>query len=361
MNLFWFFPTAGDERYLGTLQGARKSDLSYLKQIAGALDTLGYDGALLPTGANCEDAWITASMLASVTARIKFLVALRPGLMSPTLSARMAASFDQLSNGRLLLNIVTGGNPAEQAGFGNYLDHDQRYDLTDEFLTIWRDVLQGKTVDFEGKHLSVKGAHVPEQPIQKPYPPIYFGGSSDAGKRVGLKHADVHLLWGEPPAKIRKKVEEMKKQAKAAGKSIRFGLRMHVIVRETEQAAWDAAEELIQYVTDETIESFQQRFSAFDSTAQKTQSSLHRGSRSRKDLEISPNLWAGVGLAREGAGTAIVGDPDTVAERLREYEGLGIDTFILSGYPHLEEAYRFAELVFPIIKNQSAAIREEAI
>ncbi|MCD7034635.1 FMNH2-dependent alkanesulfonate monooxygenase [Metabacillus sp. GX 13764] len=361
MNVFWFFPTAGDERFLGTLEGARKADLPYLKQIAGALDNLGYDGALLPTGANCEDAWITASMLASVTNRLKFLVALRPGLMSPTLSARMAATFDQLSGGRLLLNIVTGGNPAEQAGFGNYLDHDERYELTDEFLTIWRDVLQGKTVDFNGKHLSVSRAAVSEAAVQKPYPPLYFGGSSEAGKKVGLKHADVHLLWGEPPAKIKKKVEEMRKRAKAEGKNLRFGLRLHVIVRETEKAAWDAADELIQYVTEETIEAYQKRFSLFDSTAQKTQSSLHGGSKQRKDLEISPNLWAGVGLAREGAGTALVGDPDTVAARLKEYEEIGIDTFILSGYPHLEEAYRFAELVFPKLKNKPVNVREEAI
>lgn len=351
MDVFWFFPTAGDERYLGSEEGARKADLPYLKQLATALDTLGYDGALLPTGAKCEDAWITASMLASVTNRLKFLVALRPGLMSPTLSARMSASFDQLSSGRLLLNIVTGGNPVEQAGFGNYLDHDQRYDLTDEFLTIWRGLLQGETVDFEGKHLSVTGASVPEQTLQKPYPPLYFGGSSDAGKRVGLKHADVHLLWGEPPAKIKQKVEEMRSKAKEEGKELRFGLRLHVIVRETEQAAWNAAEELIQFVTDETIESFQKRHAGFDSTAQKTQSSLHGGSRLRDDLEISPNLWAGVGLAREGAGTAIVGDPEIVTARLREYEEIGIDTFILSGYPHLEEAYRFAELVFPVLKK----------
>ncbi|MCD7034636.1 FMNH2-dependent alkanesulfonate monooxygenase [Metabacillus sp. GX 13764] len=357
MNLFWFFPTAGDERFLGTELGARKADLPYLKQIAGALDDLGYDGALLPTGANCEDAWITASMLASVTSRLKFLVALRPGLMSPTLSARMAASFDQLSEGRLLLNVVTGGNPVEQAGFGNYLKHDERYDMTDEFLTVWRDLLQGKTVDFHGKHVSVTGAEVPEQPVQKPYPPLFFGGSSEAGKNVGLKHADVHLLWGEPPEKIKEKVDEMRKRAKAEGRSISFGLRMHVIVRETEKAAWDAADELIQYVTDETIEKYQKKLSVFDSTAQKTQASLHGGTKIREKLEISPNLWAGVGLAREGAGTAIVGDPDIVTERLKEYHDIGIDTFILSGYPHLEEAYRFAELVFPKLKDQQVNIR----
>ncbi|MBS2968215.1 FMNH2-dependent alkanesulfonate monooxygenase [Metabacillus sp. KIGAM252] len=347
MNLFWFFPTAGDGHYLGTRAGERKPDITYLKQIASALDSLGYDGALLPTGANCEDSWVTASYLASVTNKLKFLIALRPGLMSPTLSARMAATFDHFSGGRLLLNVVTGGDPAEQAAFGSYHSHDERYEVTDEYLDIWRKVMEGNRVDHKGKHLEVTGAYIPEPPVQEPYPPLYFGGSSPAGKAVGAKHADVYLLWGQPPAQIKEKIQEMKKMAAAEGRTLTFGIRLHAIVRETEQEAWDAAERLISHVDDATIRAFEERHAAFDSIAQRTQSSLHGGSKVRENLEISPNLWAGIGLAREGAGTAIVGDPDIAAERMREYEEAGVDTFILSGYPHLEEAYRFAELVFP--------------
>ncbi|KZZ84638.1 FMNH2-dependent alkanesulfonate monooxygenase [Bacillus sp. SJS] len=347
MNLFWFFPTAGDGHYLGTRAGERKPEITYLKQIASALDNLGYDGALLPTGANCEDSWVTASYLASVTNKLKFLIALRPGLMSPTLSARMSATFDHFSDGRLLLNVVTGGDPAEQAGFGSYHSHDERYEVTDEYLDIWRKVMEGNQVDYKGKHLEVTGAHIPELPVQKPYPPLYFGGSSPAGKAVGAKHADVYLLWGQPPNQIKAKIQEMKKLAAAVGRTLTFGIRLHAIVRETEQEAWDAAERLISHVDDATIRAFKERHASFDSVAQRTQSSLHGGSKLRDNLEISPNLWAGIGLAREGAGTAIVGDPDIAAERMREYEEAGVDTFILSGYPHLEEAYRFAELVFP--------------
>ncbi|MTH54611.1 FMNH2-dependent alkanesulfonate monooxygenase [Bacillus mangrovi] len=354
MKIFWFFPTAGDGQYLGTRAGERKADISYLKQIASALDNLGYEGALLPTGANCEDSWVTASYLASVTNRLKFLIALRPGLMSPTLSARMSATFDHLSNGRLLLNVVTGGDPKEQAGFGSYHNHDERYEVTDEFLDIWRKVMEGQHVNHKGKHLEVTGAYIPEPPVQKPYPPLYFGGSSPAGKEVGAKHADVYLLWGQPPGQIKEKIDEMKQRAAAEGRELTFGIRLHAIVRETEEEAWEAAERLISRVDDATIKAFEERHAAFDSTAQKTQSSLHGGSRLRENLEISPNLWAGVGLAREGAGTALVGSPDIVTERLREYEAAGVDTFILSGYPHLEEAYTFAELVFPKLKKQPA-------
>ncbi|MGD7009593.1 FMNH2-dependent alkanesulfonate monooxygenase [Metabacillus sp. 84] len=354
MNIFWFFPTAGDGHYLGTKVGERKSGIAYLKQIASALDSLGYDGALLPTGANCEDSWVTASYLSSVTDKLKFLIALRPGLMSPTLSARMAATFDRFSGGRLLLNVVTGGDPAEQAGFGSYHSHDERYEVTDEFLDIWRQVMEGKRVNYNGKHLDVTGAAIPEPPVQTPYPPLYFGGSSPAGKAVGAKHADVYLLWGQPPSQIKEKIEEMKERAAAEGRTLTFGIRLHAIVRETEKEAWEAAERLISHVNEEVIRTFAERHGTFDSAAQTTQSSLHGGSKIRSDLEISPNLWAGIGLAREGAGTAIVGDADIVTERLREYEEAGVDTFILSGYPHLEEAYRFAELVFPKLKSHLA-------
>jgi len=352
MNILWFFPTAGDGHYLGTTEGSRTSDIHYLKQIAHGLDYLGYDGALLPTGSNCEDSWVIASALASVTNRLKFLIALRPGVMSPTLSARMASTFDQMSNGRLMLNIVTGGNPVEQATYGNYLSHDKRYELTDEFLTIWRDVMEGKKVDYKGEHVDVTGAYIPSPPVQKPYPPLYFGGSSPAGKKVGAKHADVYLLWGEPPAVIKTKIDEMKEKAASEGRDIRFGIRLHVIVRESEDEAWESADKLIKHVNDDTIKAFQDKFASFDSTAQKTQSSLHSGTKDRGALEIAPNLWAGIGLAREGAGTALVGSPEIVANRLKEYKELGIDTFILSGYPHLEEAYTFAELVFPHIQKE---------
>jgi alkanesulfonate monooxygenase len=345
MEIFWFIPTHGDGRYLGTSRGARAVNYSYVSQIAKAVDELGFGGVLLPTGRSCEDAWIVASSLIPVTERLKFLVAVRPGLMSPTLAARMAASFDRLSKGRLLINVVTGGDPVELAGDGLFLDHDARYELTDEFLTIWRKELLGEEVNFSGDYLQVQGGKVLYPPHQRPYPPLYFGGSSPAAIDVAVNHIDVYLTWGEPPEQVKEKIGKVRQLAEAQGRSIRFGIRLHVIVRETEEEAWAAANDLIRYVDDETIAAAQQIFSRMDSEGQKRMSQLHNGDRS--NLEISPNLWAGIGLVRGGAGTALVGDPDTVAARMKEYAELGIETFVMSGYPHLEEAYRTAELLFP--------------
>lgn len=344
-NVFWFIPTHGDGRFLGTTEGGRATSLPYMRQIAQAADDLGYGGVLLPTGAGCEDAWLVASSLIPATRRLKFLVAIRPGLMSPTLAARMAATFDRLSEGRLLINVVTGGDPVELAGDGVHLSHDERYELTDEFLTVWRRALAGETVDFRGKHLAIDGAKLLIPGVQRPYPPLYFGGSSPAAQQVAARHVDLYLTWGETPTQVAAKIEAVRSAAAAAGRTLRFGIRLHVIVRDTEAEAWEAAESLISRVDEATIAKAQAVYARMDSHGQARMHALHRGS--REALEIAPNLWAGVGLVRGGAGTALVGDPDTVAERMREYQALGIDTFILSGYPHLEEAYRFAELVFP--------------
>lgn len=345
MDVLWFFPTHGDGRYLGTSVGGRAVTPDYLKQLAGAIDSLGFTGALLPTGRSCEDAWITAASLIHVTQRMKFLVAIRPGISSPGMAARMAATFDRLSKGRLLINVVTGGDPVELAGDGLHLDHDARYDLTDEFLSVWREVMAGEVVDYAGEYLNVKGSKLMFPPLQAPYPPLYFGGSSAAAKAIAAKHVDLYLTWGEPPNQVAEKIAEVKKLAAEQGRTLRFGIRLHVIVRETEAEAWTAANRLIQHLDQDTIAAAQAALSRSDSAGQRRMVQLHSGS--RESLEISPNLWAGVGLVRGGAGTALVGDPETVAARMLEYEDLGIDTFILSGYPHLEEAYRVAELLFP--------------
>ncbi|MFZ5896331.1 MAG: FMNH2-dependent alkanesulfonate monooxygenase [Myxococcota bacterium] len=345
MEMFWFLPTHGDSRYLGTAEGARSVSLPYLQQIAQAADALGFGGVLLPTGRSCEDAWPVAAAVVPCTRRLKFLVALRPGIIAPTAGARISATLDRLSGGRLLINVVTGGDPTEAEGDGIFLDHDARYRQTDEFLTIWRRVIAGESVDFEGAHLRVKGAKILYPPVQRPYPPLYFGGSSPAGHELAAKHVDVYLSWGEPPAAVAEKIRDMRRRAAELGRSLRFGIRLHVIVRRTRSEAWAAADELISRLDDAAIAAAQRSFSRFDSEGQRRMSSLHQGRRDK--LEVSPDLWAGVGLVRGGAGTALVGDAETVAARMLEYRELGVETFILSGYPHLEEAYRTAELLFP--------------
>ncbi len=358
MQVFWFIPTHGDSRYLGTSEGAREVNHDYLKQIAQAADNLGYEGVLIPTGRSCEDPWVVAASLLPVTKRLKFLVAVRPGLHQPSLAARMAATFDRLSGGRLLINLLTGGDQTEVEGDGVFQDHASRYEQSAEFIRIWREIIarshDGQSFDYDGKHLSVKGAKLLFPPLQKPYPPVYFGGSSAPAHALAAEQVDTYLTWGEPPADVAQKVADVRERAAKHGRTVKFGIRLHVIVRETEQAAWQAADDLISRLDDDTVIRAQSAFQKMDSEGQRRMAALHGGGkkRSRADLEISPNLWAGVGLVRGGAGTALVGSPQQVAQRIEEYAALGLDTFVLSGYPHLEEAYRFAELVFSLLPRR---------
>lgn len=344
IKVLWFLPTHGDGRHLGSVEGARAVDIDYLEQVARAADQLGYYGVLLPTGRSCEDSWVVASALARTTQKLRFLVAVRPGLLSPTLAARMTATLDRISGGRLLINVVTGGDPVENAGDGIFLDHDERYAVTKEFLDIYKAELAGEVVNYEGQHLTVKEGQLYFPPHQ-PRLPLYFGGSSDAGIEVAAHTIDKYLTWGEPPLAVAEKVAKVRARAEAAGRTVTFGIRLHVIVRDTNEEAWAAAESLISKLDDETIAKAQKALARQDSVGQIRMRALHGGDRTK--LEISPNLWAGVGLIRGGAGTALVGDAETVAERIDEYRRVGIDTFIFSGYPHLEEAYSFGERVLP--------------
>ncbi|MBX3567903.1 MAG: FMNH2-dependent alkanesulfonate monooxygenase [Rhizobiaceae bacterium] len=346
LNFFWFIPTHGDGRYLGSEEQQRPPEFAYFKEIAQAVDRLGFPGVLLPTGQNCEDSWITATGLATYTERLKFLVALRPGVVSPALAARQTAALDRLSGGRLLLNVVVGGNPVELAGDGIFTPHDQRYAQADEFLNIWRGLLSGEPQDFNGRYYRVEGGRLDILPVQKPVPPLYFGGSSDAGLDLAADQVDKYLTWGEPVHLVKEKLDRARTRAAARGRSLTYGIRLHFIVRETEEEAWAAADRLISHVTDTQIANAQRRFlKEMDSVGQRRMAELHGGRRDQ--LHVGPNLWAGVGLVRGGAGTALVGTPDQIAARIREYQDVGIDTIIGSGYPHLEEAYRVAELLFP--------------
>ncbi|MBN7120787.1 FMNH2-dependent alkanesulfonate monooxygenase [Erwinia billingiae] len=357
LNVFWFLPTHGDGRYLGTTEGGRAVDLPYLQQVALAADNLGYYGVLIPTGKSCEDSWLVASALAPITKRLRYLVAVRPGLQPPSLAARMAATLDRLSEGRLLINVVTGGDPVENKGDGIFLSHAERYQVTREFLDVYSRLLKGEKVDYHGEHIRVEGAEVLFPPVQEDGPPLFFGGSSDEALEVAANQIDTYLTWGEPVEQVAEKIAVVRQRAEERGRTLDYGIRLHVIVRETEEEAWAAADKLIAHLDDDTIAAAQKIFSRMDSTGQARMSALHGGS--KDGLRIAPNLWAGVGLVRGGAGTALVGSPQQVADRIREYQALGIKNFIFSGYPHLEEAHRFAELVMPLLPLASNAEKRQ--
>ncbi|HBR4580600.1 TPA: LLM class flavin-dependent oxidoreductase, partial [Klebsiella pneumoniae] len=279
INVFWFLPTHGDGRYLGTTEGGRPVDLPYLQQVALAADSLGYYGVLIPTGKSCEDSWLVASALAPLTRRLRYLVAVRPGLQPPTLAARMAATLDRLSEGRLLINVVTGGDPVENKGDGIFLSHSERYQVTREFLDVYTRLLRGEKVDYHGEHIHVEGAEVLFPPVQENGPPLYFGGSSDAAIDVAAEQIDSYLTWGEPPELVAEKLAVVRERAAARGRTLQYGIRLHVIVRETEEEAWAAADRLIAHLDDDTIAQAQKIFARMDSAGQARMSALHQGSR----------------------------------------------------------------------------------
>ncbi|MGW0873421.1 LLM class flavin-dependent oxidoreductase [Streptomyces sp. NPDC002740] len=358
LTFHWFLPTNGDSRHVvggghGTPATASGRDrpptVAYLSQIARAAEDLGFVGVLTPTGAWCEDAWLTTAMVSQHTERLKFLVAFRPGFVSPTLAAQMASTFQRQTGGRLLLNVVTGGESHEQRAYGDFLDKDERYRRTGEFLQIVRELWEGKTVDLEGEHLRVEDAKLARVP--DPVPEVYFGGSSPIAGEIAAKYVDVYLTWGEPPAQVAEKIAWIRGLAAKQGRTLRFGIRLHVITRDTSEEAWAEADRLLAGFDAETVRSVQAGLARSESEGQQRMLALHGGG-SRDGLEIHPNLWAGIGLVRGGAGTALVGSHAEVAALIKEYAALGIEEFVLSGYPHLEEAYWFGEGVLPRLAGE---------
>lgn len=346
MNVFWYM-CAPDGAYPWQPEGSRKVDLGYYKQLALAYDQLGYTGALFATGAH--DVWVLAGALLSYTERLKFLVAIHPGLVAPTLLAKMAATLQEFSRGRLLINVVSGD--AKMLGaYGITMPHDERYEMADEYLQIWHRLFAGETVDFKGRHFQTEGAKLalPVGHGIEP-PPLWFGGSSEKAIDVAAKHVETYLSWGETPDQIGAKVDLVKARAEKLGRELEYGIRLYVIVRDTDEEAWAAAADLYGRMDERAIAANQRFVGKTDSVGQQRMTAMHGGQKpdNLRDLEIAPNLWAGIGLVRPGPGTAIVGSPDTVIRALEAYKKAGVNTFILSGMPLLEEAFRFGEKVLP--------------
>ncbi|MFD1676120.1 LLM class flavin-dependent oxidoreductase [Alicyclobacillus fodiniaquatilis] len=368
----WFLPTSGDGEFIGVTP-ERESTLDYLTQVAQTAEASGFTFALIPTGSTCTDAWILGSAIVARTKTFKPLVAMRPGLISPILAARMAGALDYISNGRALINVVTGDNPADLVATGDPLhaDHDARYDRTLEFLqvvkSVWeqsvqsgKDYFTGERVKFKGKYYEVEAAASYPPPVQQPHPPLYFGGSSPAGKRVASQMADVYLMWAEPLDWIQGQIEEMEQLRQAlkdetqVERSIRYGIRAQILVRDTAEEAWAAARRIISKVDPKLYDLAKSRHNKTDATNQRRQNQLRDLSESTEGL-VGPNLWAGLSAIRGGGALMFVGTPDEVSDRLIEFVDIGISSFILSGYPHLEEAKNTGERVIPLVRQKLQA------
>ena len=258
------------------MRGDRPADLKYLIQLAQAAEINGFEAVLTPTGLWCEDAWLTTAMLIGSTESLKYLVAFRPGLISPTLAAQMATTFQWQSQGRLMLNVVTGGESIEQRAFGDFLEKQDRYARCGEFLDIVRRLWTSESpVTAAGEHLRVEQASLARRP--DPLPPVFFGGSSPEAGQVAAQYADTYLTWGERPEQVKEKLDWIRGLAAAQGRQLSYGLRVHVISRDTSEQAWAEAERLLNGLSPETVAAAQQSLARSESVGQRRMRQLHGG------------------------------------------------------------------------------------
>ncbi|WP_115684787.1 LLM class flavin-dependent oxidoreductase [Corynebacterium senegalense] len=368
ITLHWFLSTTGDSR--GIMSGGHGSgvatqdrviDLRYLKQLALAAETNGFESMLTPTGLWCDDAWLATASLLDATETLKFLVAIRPGLVSPTLIAQQAATYQKLSNNRLLLNVVVGGEDREQAAYGDHSTKKQRYWRADEALQIARALwTTDGPVDFHGEYYDIEAAQLKDRP--EVLPKIFLGGSSDDGVEVAARQVDTYITWGEPVDPARAKIDRVRDAARRHDRELDYAIRLHVIARDTSEEAWGVAQKLLDAIDSAEVAKIQEGLARSQSEGQRRMSELHGRGEAFTDgadahsLEIAPNLWAGVGLLRGGAGTALVGSYDEVAERIQDYYIAGFTHFVLSGYPQLEESFHVGEGVVPALKRRGVSV-----
>ena len=351
----WFIPIDGDGKRAGTIQAERPPTFDYLRQVVQTAEDRGFHSLLIPTrfanGLFSEEAplaetWTTATALAAVTQRIRFLVAVRPGFISLGLFAQMAAALHQISGGRLDINIVPGGIQNDFERLGEVSDHATRYERAEEFIEACR-ALWSKPgpVSYSRRFYRLDGAFCSPSPGEKG-PKFYLGGVSERAMSLSARQADVHLGWIEPLADTAKRLEALREHFKQTGRSPLLGIRSHLVVRDTEEEAWNAAEELIAHA-DPRVKA--QRRAAIAGTPMVGQQAQ---AREVPDHRLAPHLWNGLSEVRVNCGSALVGTPEQVSDELFSYWKLGIDEFILSGFPHVEECHRVADRVLPLLKDK---------
>ncbi len=357
LEFHWCVPVAGDGFYLGLPTWERSPSLSYAVEIGQMAERFGFQQVLIGMGFTHHEleAWTLATAFLTLTQRIGAMVAVRPGYVSAPVLAKMAVTLDRLSQGRLSLNIVTGGKPDEQAMYGDYLDHDARYRRTQEFMEICRRLWSStQKFDYDGEFHQLTQTRLETLPINPKGPLFYFGGASEMAVQVGAAWADAYLMWGEPIAQIRDRIQTVNERVTQLGRSqqIRYGLRINLIARSTEAEAIATAAEMLSKVDPEVFEKARQ--TEFPNTRRE---SVGQGrqwefrGQADEDWYVEPGLWAGISVVRSGAGMAIVGSYQQVADRLLAYVDLGISVFILSGYPHLEECENVGRHVLPLVRE----------
>ena len=320
-------------------------DAAWVRDFSRAHERAGFDKVLVGYTATAADGFLVASHAAAHTERLGYLIAHRPGFVTPTLAARKAATLDQFTGGRVSLHIITGGSDADQAKDGDWLDHDTRYRRTDEYLALLRRTwTEERPFDFEGEFYRVARAFSEIKPVQQPHIPLYFGGASEAAHAIGAKHCDVYMLWGEPLAAIRQRVAEVRAAGARAGREPRVSVSLRPIIAPTEDAAWDKARSILATVQakqgDRTLP-LPEAVGAQRLVEFARQGELH-----------DKRLWTPIAAAVGGAGntTALVGTPEQVAESLLDYYDLGVTTLLIRGFDPLKDAEEYGRELIPLVR-----------
>jgi len=364
IRLHWYLPTAGESRdvqrggtNVRTVDDAaprspfRAPTLSYLTQVALAVEEAGFDSVLVPTGSYCEDPWVVASALAAVTRRLRLLVALHPRTATAVSFAHRAASLQRLSGGRLALNVVTGEPGAEAEQHGDFGDKADQYLRTGEFLDAYRALFRGERIDRDGTHVALRGADLDQVPsVEIPErPEVWFGGSSSYAGDVAARYADVYLSWLEPLDQLREKVEWIRSLAAAQGREVRFGVRGWILARDTHEQAERDALALLDGIDHERQAALREQLLARQSVGQQRGQALIANANvdDPTSLWVAPGIWGGFGLLAGGAATGFVGSHAAIADRLTELADIGIHDVIVSGFPNLEETRWMADGLAP--------------
>lgn len=353
LHFGWYIPTHGDGRTLGDPATFIPPTPELFLKVAKAAEAAGMEYCLVPVATGCWDAWISTAFVSAQTEKITMLVAARPGLIAPSVTAKMVATFDQMSRGRVAVNLIAGGGPEEMAADGLFISHDERYEFIDESVQLMKALWTAEgPLTWTGKHFRVENSVVWPKPYQQPYPKFYIGGISPAAQDVGSKHASVYMLWGNTPAQIAEDIKSVRGYAAKHGREheLEFCMRLQVLVREDGDQARRDAEALIANATEKAR--------AARLTGMGAES--HADGRMRKFAEeaaetnwwIAPHIWTGLTTVRHGAGVMVVGNPREVAETLQEFVDVGCTGFCLSGYTHDEEAERFGRLVMPYFRER---------
>lgn len=346
LSFGWYCPTTGDTSEFGDPAKSILPTFQHFMDVAEAAEAAGFEYLLTPVLSRCWDAWVVASCIAARTTRIKPLVAMKPGFIHPVAQAKMIATLDQVSQGRVYINLIAGLSELDAIAEGQRASKTERYEQLEEEVVLIKRLLSEEAVQHEGKYYKLDKPLITPKAYQKPYPPFFLGGGSDQAAEISARHSAVHLFWGDHPQRIAEQVSDMRKLAARYGREqeLQYGMRLQVVCRETEAAAWDAAHTLVANA-EQARQAKANRVT--NSVADARQQELAK----TPGGKLTPHLWTGISEVRSGAGLAVVGDPGQVANQLREFVEAGCTSFCLSGFPHHREARRFGELVMPRMKQ----------